>query len=50
MKLVRCRSNGKARARASDVVLRGVGQGRAVTACAGSALPLDKKSKVCSLR
>jgi hypothetical protein len=41
--LVRSRSNGKTRARASEDVLRGVGQGRAVTACAGSALPLENK-------
>jgi len=29
--------------RASEDVLRGGGQGRAVTACAGSALPLENK-------
>ncbi len=45
MKLVRYRSNGKTRARASKDVLRGVGQGRAVTACAGSALPLENKDE-----
>jgi hypothetical protein len=36
---------GNYESRASEDVLRGVGQGRAVTACAGSALPLEIKDK-----
>ena len=38
---------GKYESRASEDVLCGVGQGRAVTACAGSALPLENKD-VCA--
>jgi hypothetical protein len=37
---------GNYESRASDDVLRGVGQGRAVTACAGSALPLEEKTSL----
>jgi len=40
------RSNGKARARASEDVLCGGGQGHAVTACAECALPLEKKTSL----
>jgi hypothetical protein len=42
--LVRSRSKKPDGTRASEDVLRGVGQGRAVTACAGSALPLNRKA------
>jgi hypothetical protein len=44
IKLVRCRSKEITNARASGDVLRVGGQGRAVTACAGSALPLNRKA------
>ena len=43
LKSVRSRSKANYESRASEDVLRGVGQGRAVTACAGSALPLENK-------
>ena len=45
IKLVRSRSK-EIELRASDDVLRGFGQGRAVTACAESALPLEEKTSL----
>ena len=45
MKLVRCRSNGKARARASDDVLRGSARVAPSRPVLGSALPLEKKNR-----
>ena len=46
MKLVRSRSNVKDTSARNDDVLRGGGQGRAVTSCAGSALPLEEKTSL----
>jgi hypothetical protein len=48
LKLVRSRSN-EIESRASEDVLRGFGQGRAVTSCAGSALPLAERDKFARL-
>jgi hypothetical protein len=46
LKLVRSRSNVKDTSARKSRMLRGVGQGRAVTACAGSALPLEEKTSL----